>query len=95
MDGHGQKYGDKQQIKQKKTNKKVKNSQKGSKSQRKNDEWSMKALEDFLETLREQPAKEMNDRCNKWIMFVERMKNKVTEKSNDYSGKQVLTIYCL
>ena len=48
----------------------------------------MTALEDFLETLREQPAKEMNDRCNKWIMFVERKKNKGTEKSNDYSGKQ-------
>ena len=32
------------------------------------DDWSDKALENFLETLREQPVKEMNDRRNKWIM---------------------------
>ena len=38
------------------------------KTNKKND-WSDKALEDFLETLREQPVKEMNDRRNKWIMF--------------------------
>ena len=31
------------------------------------------ALEDFLETLREQPVKEMNDRWNKWIMFSKRL----------------------
>ena len=52
--------------------------------------WTNKALEDFLERLREQPAKKMND--HKWIMFSECMKNKGTEKSNDYSRKGVLTI---
>ena len=35
----------------------------------KKEHWSDKALEDFLETIREQPVKEMNDRRNKWIMF--------------------------
>ena len=35
----------------------------------KKEDWSDKALEDFLKTLREQPVKEMNDRRNKWIMF--------------------------
>ena len=35
--------------------------------------WSDKALADFMETLREQPVKEMNDRRNKWIMFSKRL----------------------
>ena len=39
----------------------------------KKDYWCDKALEDFLETLREQPVKEMNDRRNKWIMFSKRL----------------------
>ena len=39
------------------------------KKKNKKEDWSDKALEDFLETLREQPVKEMNDRQNKWIMF--------------------------
>ena len=39
----------------------------------KKDDWYDKALEDFLETLREQPVKEMNDRRNKWIMFSKRL----------------------
>ena len=67
-----------QKNKKKKTNKK--------------DDWSDKALEDFLETLREQPVKGMNDRCNKWIMFSKRLQKKGTKKSNDDSGKQVFTI---
>ena len=35
----------------------------------KKDDWSDKPLEDFLEILREQPVKDMNDRRNKWMMF--------------------------
>ena len=58
-----------QKNKKKKTNKK--------------DDWSDKALEDFLETLREQPVKEMNDRCNKWIMFSKHLEKKGTKKRND------------
>ena len=42
----------------------------------KKDDWSDKALEDFLETLREQPVKEMNNRRNKWIMFSERLQKR-------------------
>ena len=34
----------------------------------KKEDWSDKALEDFLETLREDALKETNDRRNKWIM---------------------------
>ena len=69
----------KQKNKKKKTNKK--------------DDWSDKALEDFLETLREQPVKEMNDRRNKWIMFSKRLQKKGTNKTNDECRKQVFTIY--
>ena len=54
--------------------------------------WYDKALEDFLETLREQPVKEMNDRRNKWIMFSKRLEKKGTKKNNDESRKQVFTI---
>ena len=68
-----------QKNKKKKTNKK--------------DDWSDKALEDFLETLREQPVKEMNDRRNKWIMFSKRLQKKGTKKTNDDCRKQVFTIY--
>ena len=68
-----------QKNKKKKTNKK--------------DDWSDKALEDFLETLREQPVKEMNDRRNKWIMFSKRLQKKGTNKTNDDCRKQVFTIY--
>ena len=56
-----------QKNKKKKTNKK--------------DDWSDKALEDFLETLREQRVKEMNDRCNKWIMFSQRLQKKGAKKN--------------
>ena len=46
----------------------------------KKDDWSDKALEVFLETLREQLVKEMNDRRNKWIMFSKRLeRNKKRE----------------
>ena len=52
-------------------------------------DWSDKALEDFLETLREQPVKEMNDRRNKWIMFSKCLEKKGTKKNNDECRKQV------
>ena len=68
-----------QKNKKKKTNKK--------------EDWSDKALEDFLETLREQPVKEMNDRRNKWIMFSKHLQKKGTKKSNDDCRKRVFTIY--
>ena len=61
----------------------------------KKDDWSDKALEDFLETLREQPVKEMNDRRNKWIMFSKRLQKKGTNKTNDDCRKQVFTINSL
>ena len=61
----------------------------------KKDDWSDKALEDFLETLREQPVKEMNDRRNKWIMFSKRLEKKGTKKNNDECRKQVFTINSL
>ena len=61
----------------------------------KNHDWSDKALEDFLETLREQLVKEMNDRCNKWIMFSKRLQKKATNKTNDDCRKQVFTINSL
>ena len=44
------------------------------------DYWSDKALEDFVETFREQLVKEMNDRCNKWIMFSKRLEKKGKKK---------------
>ena len=61
----------------------------------KKEDWSDKALEDFLETLREQPVKEMNDRHNKWIMFSKRLQKKGTNKTNDDCRKQVFTINSL
>ena len=61
----------------------------------KKDDWSDKALEDFLETLREQPVKEMNDRRNKWIMFSKRLQKKGTNKTNDDCRKKVFTINSL
>ena len=41
----------------------------------KEEDWSDKALEDFLETVREQPVKETNNRGNKWIMFSKRLES--------------------
>ena len=64
------------------------------KKSNKKDDWCDKALEDFLETLREQPVKEMNDR-NKWIMFSKRLERKGTKKRNDECRKQVFTINSL
>ena len=61
----------------------------------KKEDWPDKALEDFLETLREQPVKEMNDRRNKWIMFSKRLEKKGTKKNNDECRKQVFTIKLL
>ena len=61
----------------------------------KKEDWSDKALEDFLETVREQPVKEMNDRRNKWIMFSKRLEKKGTKKNNDECRKQVFTINSL
>ena len=62
----------------------------------KKDDWSDKALEDFLETSkREQPVKEMKDRHNKWIMFSKRLEKKRTKKRNDECRKQVFTINSL
>ena len=58
----------------------------------KKEDWSDKALEDFLETLQEQPVKEMNDRRNKWIMFSKHLEKKGTKKKNDECRKQVFTI---
>ena len=48
----------------------------------KKEDWSDKALEEFLETLREQPVKEMNDRRNKCIMFCKCLKG-TKKKGND------------
>ena len=59
----------------------------------KKEDWSDKALEDFLEMVREQPVKEMNDRRNKWIMFSKRLEKKGTKKNNDECRKQVESIY--
>ena len=61
----------------------------------KKDDWSDKALENFLQTLREQPVKEMNDRQNEWIMFSKRLEKKGTKKTNDDCRKQVFTINSL
>ena len=61
----------------------------------KKEDWSDKALEDFLETLREQPVREMNDRRNKWIMFSKCLEKKGTKKRNDECRKQVFTINSL
>ena len=61
----------------------------------KKENWSDKALEDFMETLREQPVKEMNDRRNKWIMFSKRLEKKGTKKRNDECRKQVFTMNSL
>ena len=61
----------------------------------KKDDWSDKALEDFLEMLREQPVKEMNNRRNKWIMFSKHLEKKGTKKNNDECRKQVFTINSL
>ena len=63
--------------------------------QNKKENWYDKALEDFLETLREQPVKEMNDRRNKWIMFSKRLEKKGIKKRNDECWKQVFTINSL
>ena len=65
------------------------------KKRNKTNNWSDKALEDFLETLREQPVKEMNDRRNKWIMFSKPLEKKGTTKRNDECRKQVFTINSL
>ena len=51
----------------------------------KKEDWSDKALEDFLETLREQPVKEMNDRHNKWIMF-----SKHLERNKKWNDEELL-----
>ena len=50
--------------------------QKNKKKPNKKDDWSDKALEDFLETLREAALKETKDRRNKWIMFLKRLERK-------------------
>ena len=81
-------YNSDDNIKQKKMKKKADTSQK-QKSKYKKDEWSEKAVDDFLETLREQPVKEMNDRRHKWIMFAKRLGRKGTIKTNDDCRKQV------
>ena len=59
------------------------------------EDYSDKALEDFLETLQEQPVKEMNDRRNKWIMFSKRLEKKGAKKRHDECQKQVFTINLL
>ena len=81
-------YNSDDNIKQKKMKKKADTSHK-QKSKCKRDDWSDKALDDFLETLREQPVKEMNDRRNKWIIFAKRLERKGTTKNNDECRKQV------
>ena len=54
---------------------KIKNTEKNKYQGQKND-WSENALDDILETLREQLVKEMNDRSNKWIMFAKRLEKR-------------------
>ena len=56
----------------------------------KKQDWSDKVLEDFLETLREQPVKEMNDRRNKWIMFSKRLEKKGTKRRMMSAGNRYL-----
>ena len=56
----------------------------------KKEDWSDKALEDFLETLREQPVKEMNDRRNKWIMFSKHLQKKAPTKPMMTVGNKYL-----
>ena len=62
-----------------------------SRKQNKKEDWSDKALEDFLETVREQPVKEMNDRRNKWIIFskhLERNQKKGMMRSHSRNGRK-------
>ena len=52
--------------------------------------WSEDELRKFLITLREQPVKEMNDVCNKWIMFAKRLEAKGVQKTYEQCRKQVI-----
>ena len=57
----------------------------------KKEDRSDKALDDFLETLWEQPVKEMNDTRNKWIMFskpLERNKKNGMMRSCSRKGRK-------
>ena len=56
------------------------------------DDWSDKAQDDFLETLREQPSKELSDKKNKWRLFCKRLQQKGTHKSPEQCKKQVIML---
>ena len=53
------------------------------------DHWNEDQLDKFLDTLAEQPTKEMNDTCNKWVMFAKRLQQKGVNKNNEQCRKQV------
>ena len=58
------------------------------------DDWSDKAQDDFLETLREQPSKELSDKRNKWRLFCKRLQQKGTHKNPEQCKKQVIILDC-
>ena len=58
------------------------------------DDWSDKAQDDFLETLREQPSKELSDTKNKWRLFCKRLQQKGTHKTPEQCKKQVIILDC-
>ena len=43
-----------------------------------------------METLRDDPLKEMNDRCNKWIMFSKSLERKVQKRGMMSVGSRYL-----
>ena len=56
------------------------------------DDWSDRAQDDFLETLREQPSKELSDTKNKWRLFCKRLQQKGTHKNPEECKKQVIIL---
>ena len=54
----------------------------------KKEDWSDKALEYFLEMLREEPVKEMNDRRNKWITFSKHLERNKNEENDEEALKK-------
>ena len=70
---------------------KATNPRKDSKSENNSDDWSADALDEFLETLRKQPVKEMTDRRNKWVFFAQRLNSKKDyKKDNEDCRRQVI-----
>ena len=63
---------------------------KATNSQKGKDDWSEEQLDNFLETLRTQPIKELTDTRNRWVLFAKRLQNKGTDKNNDECKAQVM-----